>query len=171
MSEPRHQKPSLILPTIGTAVFVIVVPGTVVVWVPYELSDEWTFAAPFLRLGLTRWLGGVLILAALPIFADFLFRFVSEGLGTPAPVAPPRKLVVGGTFRYCRNPAYVAVISLIAGQGLVLGSGSVLFYAACVWLGFHLFVVFYEEPNLRSRFGSEYEDYSRRVPRWMPRKP
>ncbi len=149
----------------------IVVPGTVALWAPYELSDEWSFDSPFLGLGLTRWLGGVLVLVALPIFGDFLFRFVSEGFGTPAPVAPPRKLVVGGTFRYCRNPGYLAAVSIIAGQALLLGSGSVLIYAACLWLGFHLFVVFYEEPNLRRRFGAEYEDYCRRVLRWIPRKP
>ena len=164
-------KASLILPAIGTLVFVVIVPGAVVVWVPYELSGQWSFRAPFLGLGLTRWLGGAIVLAALPIFADFLFRFVVEGFGTPAPIAPPSRLVVGGSFRYCRNPAYVAVVALVAGQALVLGSGLVLAYAGALWGVFHLFVVLYEEPNLRRRFGTDYEEYCRRVWRWIPTTP
>ena len=78
--------------------------------------------------------------------------------------------MVSGTFQYCRNPGYVAVISLVAGQGLLFPSGAVLIYTAFLWLAFHLFVRLYEEPDLRGRFGAEYEDYCRRVPRWIPRR-
>ncbi len=148
----------------------IVFPGTVVVWIPYELSDGWRLGTPFFGIELMRWVGVVIALAALPIFADFLIRFVREGFGTPAPIAPPSKLVVGGSFRYCRNPGYVAVVSLVAGQGLFFASSSILIYGACAWLAFHLFVVFYEEPNLHRRFGDEYDEYRRRVPRWIPRR-
>jgi protein-S-isoprenylcysteine O-methyltransferase Ste14 len=94
----------------------------------------------------------------------------ARGRGTPAPIAPTEHLVVGGPFRWVRNPGYVAVVSLVVGQALVFGSGAVLAYAAVLAVGFHLFVVLYEEPTLRRQFGEEYEAYCREVPRWFPRR-
>ncbi|TMB54178.1 MAG: isoprenylcysteine carboxylmethyltransferase family protein, partial [Deltaproteobacteria bacterium] len=104
-----------------------------------------------------------------PLFLDFLVGFVRRGHGTPAPIAPPERLVVSGGFRYVRNPGYIAVVSMVVGQGLFLGSKAVLVYAACLALGFHLFVVLYEEPALRGQFGEQYAAYCRRVARWLPR--
>ena len=92
-----------------------------------------------------------------------------QGLGTPSPVAPPQHLVVSGLYRHVRNPMYVAVLSLICGQGLLFGSVRLLEYALVVWLGFLAFVVLYEEPALRKTFGQEYEDFCAHVPRWIPR--
>ena len=153
---------------LGTIVFVVTMPGVVIVLVPWLLS-RWVFRPPFLGTDLTRFLGLWLIVAALPVFAQFLVRFVRDGHGTPAPIAPTRHLVVGGPYRYVRNPAYVAVLAMIAGQALLFGSADLLAYAVIVGLGFHLFVVWYEEPTLRRTFGAEYEDYCRQVPRWRPR--
>jgi protein-S-isoprenylcysteine O-methyltransferase Ste14 len=164
----RHAPPLAAL--LGSLAFVALVPGTVVGIVPYLLCG-WTLAPPFLGTSATRWLGGALLVAAAPLFASFVGRFVVEGHGTPAPVAPPRRLVVGGPFRHTRNPGYVAVVSLVVGQGLVFGSPRVLVYAALLALGFHLFVVLYEEPTLRRTFGAEYDAYCRAVPRWLPRRP
>jgi len=161
-------KSSLLGPTLGTLVFVALVPGTIVGVVPYRLSG-WRLAPPLLGWAPIRWVGVSLILLALPLFVDFLGRFVREGHGTPAPVAAPRRLVVGGAFRYVRNPGYVAVVSMIVGQGLLFGSKAVLVYAAGVAVACHLFVLLYEEPALRGRFGEEYASYCRRVPRWLPR--
>jgi protein-S-isoprenylcysteine O-methyltransferase Ste14 len=161
---------SLLWPTIGTVLFVLCVPGTVVVYVPYLLS-RWTIGAPFFDVAATRWLGLALIVCGLPIFFDFVVRFVREGRGTPAPIAPTQHLVVQGTFRYVRNPGYVAVVSLLVGQALLCGSTAVLVYALVVALAFHAFVVLYEEPTLRRQFGAEYEAYYRQVPRWLPRRP
>jgi protein-S-isoprenylcysteine O-methyltransferase Ste14 len=149
---------------LGTAVFTAVVPGTLVVLVPWLLSG-W-------RLAPSAWLralGALLIAAALPVFASFLLRFVREGFGTPAPIAPPERLVVGGAFRRVRNPGYVAVVALVLGQAALFGSGDVALWALVLAIGFHLFVVLYEEPALRRQFGAEYEAYCRRVPRWWPR--
>jgi len=148
---------------IGTAVFTLTVPGTVVVLLPWLLSG-WRLAAG----SPARVLGVLLILAALPVLVAFLVRFVREGIGTPAPIAPTERLVVGGPFQRVRNPGYVAVIALVLGQALLFGSLTVAVYTLLVALGFHLFVVLYEEPTLRRRFGAEYEDYCRRVPRWIP---
>ena len=95
-------------------------------------------------------------------------RFAIVGRGVPAPVAPTATLVVSGLYRHCRNPMYVAVVGAILGQALLFGSASLLLYAAIVWLAFHLFVLGYEEPTLSRQF-TNYGDYRRHVPRWIPR--
>ena len=155
---------------LGTVVFVCAVPGTVVGLVPYGLTG-WSLAPPFLATSATRVAGMAMMLAAAPLFVSFARRFVVEGHGTPAPIAPTRHLVVGGPFRWTRNPGYIAVVAMIVGQGLVFASPAVLGYAASVGLVFHLSVVFYEEPTLRRTFGDEFVAYCRRVPRWVPRRP
>jgi protein-S-isoprenylcysteine O-methyltransferase Ste14 len=96
-------------------------------------------------------------------------RFVTEGLGTPAPVAPPQRLVVGGLYRYVRNPMYVAVLSCVVGQALLFGRASLWVYGALVTVAMVAFVRLYEEPNLARRFGADYEAYRRAVPGWLPR--
>ncbi len=148
--------------------FVLLVPGTALVLVPYLLTG-WRLEPALLGWSGTRWLGVALLALALPIFLHFNLRFVVEGHGTPAPVAPPQRLVVGGPFRWVRNPGYAAGITLLVGQALLFASPALLLYAAGIALGFHLFVVFHEEPALRREFGAEYEAYCRAVPRWIPR--
>jgi protein-S-isoprenylcysteine O-methyltransferase Ste14 len=153
---------------IGTLFAAPVFIGLVLTYVPYTLCG-WRFAPPFLGQPWTRGVGVALIVLALPVLADFLVRFVREGHGTPAPVAPPERLVVRGVFRYVRNPSYVAAVAAVVGQGLLFASVAVLVYALALALGFHLFVVFYEEPTLRRKFGAAYEAYCRDVGRWLPR--
>jgi protein-S-isoprenylcysteine O-methyltransferase Ste14 len=96
-------------------------------------------------------------------------RFFVEGFGTPAPVAAPERLVVGGVYRYVRNPMYVAVLAAIVGQALLLGRLELLLYAGAAWLVVAAFVRWYEEPTLARRFGADYEAYRRAVPAWWPR--
>jgi protein-S-isoprenylcysteine O-methyltransferase Ste14 len=141
-----------------------------VVLAPYWLSG-WRLGPPFLGTGATRSIGVLLIAGALPLFVSFLGRFVFEGRGTPAPIAPPERLVIGGPFRWTRNPGYIAVVAMLVGQGLVLASPAVLVYAALIALAFHAFVLLYEEPTLRRTYGADYDAYCRRVPRWIPRWP
>src|SRR5262249_45432439 len=92
-----------------------------------------------------------------------------QGLGTPAPVAPTRNLVVTGLYRYVRNPMYVGVLAAIVGQAFLFGSVPLMGYALLVWLCFFAFVVLYEEPTLQSTYGASYERYRANVPRWWPR--
>jgi protein-S-isoprenylcysteine O-methyltransferase Ste14 len=153
---------------VASLVFLALVPGTVVGLVPYWLT-RWRVEEPFLGVTGVRALGALMVLAGLASLLDSFARFVFVGRGTPAPVAPPTRLVVSGQYRHVRNPMYVAVLALVAGQGLVLGSGVLLAYAALLWLFFHLFVVLYEEPHLASRFGESYREYCRNVTRWCPR--
>jgi protein-S-isoprenylcysteine O-methyltransferase Ste14 len=96
-------------------------------------------------------------------------RFVREGRGTPAPVAPTEELVVGGDYRFVRNPMYVGVVTAIFGQALVFLDGWVLAYGVVAWTVMAAFVKWYEEPVLRERYGAQYDEYCRRVPAWVPR--
>src|SRR5262245_57077679 len=153
---------------VGTIVFVALLPATVVGVVP-GLLTRWTPGPPLLGIRALRPVGGVLLVLGLVLFVDFCVRFVREGHGTPAPVAPTRYLVASGPYRWVRNPGYVAGLAMIVGQALLLGAASLLVYAAGIAVGFHLFVVLYEEPTLRRTYGAQYEAYCRAVPRWVPR--
>ena len=135
-------------------------------YVPWYLT-HWHFAPALFPIA--RVLGAALIVAGLPILLDSFARFALQGLGTPAPVMPPKRLVVSGFYRYVRNPMYVAVVAVIAGQGFLFGNISLLEYGAAVWLAFHLFVMLYEEPTLKRSFGAEYDAFCVKVPRWIPR--
>ena len=117
----------------------------------------------------TRAVGVLLILVGLPGLVDSFARFALQGLGTPAPVAPTKNLVVTGLYRYVRNPIYVAVVAIILGQAILFGDWRLVLLGALFWLAFHLFVVAYEEPTLQRTFGAEYEAYRANVQRWIPR--
>ena len=150
---------------IGSALFFVVAPGVVVGLVPWWLTRWEVRPAPMAARAL-----GVLVLAVtLPVLVSAFVRFVRDGLGTPAPVAPTERLVVSGAYRYVRNPMYVAVIGAIVGQALLLGQRVLLGYAALVAALVVSFVRLYEEPVLRRQFGEEYEAYRRAVPGWVPR--
>src|SRR6478672_9309169 len=139
---------------LGSAIFLLIAPGTLAVYLPWYFT-HWQFGPPLFPVA--RGLGGILIVAGLPILLDSFARFALQGLGTPAPVMPPKHLVVTGLYRHVRNPMYVAVTALIVGQGLLFGSVAVLEYGVVVWAGFFLFVVAYEEPALGEQFPDEYE--------------
>ena len=103
------------------------------------------------------------------VLVDSFARFALQGLGTPAPVSPPRHLVATGLYRYVRNPMYLAVVSAIVGQALFFCHFGLLAYGALVGVIVHQFVVVYEESKLRATFGDEYEVFCATVPRWIPR--
>jgi len=149
----------------GSALFFLAAPGVVVGLVPWWLT-RWVAMPTPLPL---RILGGVLLVLALPLLVSAFVRFVRDGLGTPAPVAPTEELVVTGAYRYVRNPMYVAVVAAIVGQALLLGQTGLLAYAALVAVLVATFVRVYEEPVLRRKFGEKYEAYRRAVPAWVPR--
>src|SRR5688572_23195375 len=113
--------------------------------------------------------GLILIAAGVAVVLHAFVRFVVEGVGTPAPVAPTEKLVIGGLYRYVRNPMYLAVTATILGQALILGRAVLFVYAAGFLATVAAFVRFYEEPTLARQFGADYEEYRRTVPGWLPR--
>ena len=163
------KRPSALL---GSAIFLVIAPGTLAVYIPWAIT-RWRFAAPLLGIPAFRVpfriVGALMIAAALPVLLDSVARFAIQGLGTPVIVAPPERLVVTGLYRYVRNPMYTAVSSLIIGQGLLFASPRLLAYGLIVWISFFAFVLLYEEPALRRKFGDDYAQYRARVPRWIPR--
>jgi protein-S-isoprenylcysteine O-methyltransferase Ste14 len=152
----------------GSAVFFLLAPGVVVGLIPWLLT-RWQAREPVPYWAPMRVLGAILLVAGLIALIRAFVRFVMEGLGTPAPIAAPERLVVGGVYRYVRNPMYVAVLAAIVGQALLFGRLGLLLYAAAVWLLVAAFVHLYEEPTLTRRFGADYEAYRRAVPAWWPR--
>jgi protein-S-isoprenylcysteine O-methyltransferase Ste14 len=157
-----------VLAIVGSAVFLVIAPGFVAGLVPWWIS-HWRIETPFFGILAFRIVGGMLVALGASGLLDSFVRFAVQGLGTPAPVFPTRHLVVTGLYRFVRNPMYVAVVSTILGQALILGSVMLLEYAGFVWLLFHVFVLVYEEPTLRGSFGSEYQRFCAAVPRWIPR--
>jgi protein-S-isoprenylcysteine O-methyltransferase Ste14 len=154
----------------GSVVFLMVAPGTVAGLVPWWIS-HWQF-----HLRAWWWLpaqafGFVLLAAGAAVLIDSFARFSLQGFGTPAPVLPTTRLIVGGLYRYVRNPMYVSVLALILGQGIIFANVSLLEYFIAVWIAFHLFVTLYEEPTLRRAYGGDYDRFCRNVPRWIPRWP
>jgi protein-S-isoprenylcysteine O-methyltransferase Ste14 len=150
---------------LGSVVFLFAAPGVAAGLVPWLLTG-WESSDPPLVLELA---GLVLILTGLAVLLPAFARFVVEGIGTPAPVAPPEKLVVGGLYRHVRNPMYVAVTALIIGQALLLGRSVLLLYALAFMAAVASFVHLYEEPVLSARYGEQYDEYRRAVPAWRPR--
>ena len=152
---------------VGTAIFLILVPGTTAGLVPWLLT-RWRVRDPPPHPAI-RLVGLVLVVVGSIVLIGAFVRFVTEGRGTPAPIAPTERLVVGGLYRYVRNPMYLAVAATIVGQALFLGRLVLLAYAGLFFGTTAAFVYWYEEPMLLQRYGSQYETYRRAVPRWWPR--
>jgi protein-S-isoprenylcysteine O-methyltransferase Ste14 len=153
---------------LGSALFFVAAPVVVAGFVPWWIT-HWKFRRAFLGVEQTRIIGIVLIIIGALGLLDSFARFAFQGLGTPAPIAPTRNLVVTGLYRYVRNPMYVAVVAVIFGQAVLFGDWRLLLYGAVCWLACHLFVITYEEPTLRRTYAEEYEIYLANVPRWIPR--
>ncbi|GGO64105.1 methyltransferase family protein [Nonomuraea cavernae] len=152
-----------------SAAFFAAAPGTAAFLGPWWVSG-WQAREPFASWVMVplRVLGTLLVVAGLAVLVHAFARFVVEGLGTPVPIAPPERLVVGGLYRYVRNPMYVAVLGCVVGQAMLFGDGRLLLYAVAVAVPVVLFARFYEEPALRRRFGADYERYRAAVPGWWP---
>lgn len=152
---------------IGSTAFFAVAPGVVAGVVPWALTG-W-------EAGASRWpwpvraAGAVLLAGCAVVLVQAFVRFVREGGGTPAPVAPTERLVIGGLYRHVRNPMYVAVVGAIVGQAALLARPVLLAYAAVAGAGMAAFVRWHEEPVLAARYGEQYAAYRRAVPGWVPR--
>ena len=153
---------------VGSLIFLVVAPGVVAGVVPWWLT-RWRVREPLPHWAPVRVVGAVLIVGGAVVLLHAFARFVVEGVGTPAPIAPTENLVVGGLYRHVRNPMYVAVAATIVGQALALGQLSLLPYAAAFCVVVAAFVRWHEEPYLTRRFGADYEAYRRSVRAWWPR--
>lgn len=151
----------------GSALFFALAPGVVAGVIPWWIT-RWEVRQPSYGAPL-RIVGVALLVAGVVVLVHAFGRFVVEGAGTPAPIAPTERLVVGGLYRYVRNPMYLAVLAAVIGQALVLGQPALFVYAALLFGIVAAFVRWYEEPVLQRRYGEEYEAYKRAVPAWWPR--
>ncbi|MDA0141432.1 methyltransferase family protein [Solirubrobacter deserti] len=146
---------------LGSSLFFALAPGVVAGVIPWAITG-WSgsgWPVP----------GAVVTALAAAVLIHAFVRFVIEGIGTPAPVAPTQQLVIGGLYRWVRNPMYIAVVSCVLGQAAMFGSLALLEYALALMVVFFSFVRWYEEPALTRQFGAEYEAYRRAVPGWFPR--
>ncbi len=151
-----------------TAIAIIVVPGVACFLVPYSI-----LAAAHIPLARPI---GILQIVAIPIAALGVYMviwvgmaFVRQGRGTPIPIEPPTRLVTNGLYRYVRNPMYVGAILTVLAEAAYFGSFYLVLYAAGLWAMLHISLVVFEEPQLKRRFGKDYERYMIEVPRWIPR--
>lgn len=148
--------------------FTFLLPGTVTVLLPYWIISS-SGTGIFSNHHVFRYFGFPLIVIGAVGLLWCIWEFFSEGRGTLAPVDPPRYLVVRGLYRHVRNPMYVSVVTILIGEAILFMSTRVLIEAG-VFIGLaYLFVVFYEEPVLRTQFGESYERYLHKVGRWIPR--
>ncbi|HTR26486.1 MAG TPA: isoprenylcysteine carboxylmethyltransferase family protein [Terriglobales bacterium] len=150
---------------VKTTIFTIFVPGTVAGYIPWRLERDAIAVS-----GIEAWAAIALIGSGIIIYLSTAFwGFALVGEGTPAPIAPTKILVVRGLYRYVRNPMYIGVALVIAGQAWLFHSRHVAIYLACVLVIVNFFVIMYEEPTLKRQFGEEYDRYRVDVPRWIPK--
>jgi protein-S-isoprenylcysteine O-methyltransferase Ste14 len=148
----------------GSALFFVAAPGVVAGVVPWMITEYDDPATPAVVV-----VGSLLVAAGLAALVACFVRFVREGRGTPAPVAPTHELVVGGLYRWVRNPMYVAVGAIILGQAVIFTSLGVLAWLVVFAIAVVSFVTAYEEPTLRQTHGEAYDAYRAAVPGWWPR--
>ncbi len=126
---------------------------------------------PSWRVPAGRTVGIALMLTAALVWAYCALTFVRRGRGTLYIVDPPKKLVTAGLYAHTRNPLYVAHVTFLLGLFVLFGHVAMLLYAVGILLLLHAFLVLWEEPDLRARFGDEYDRYRRTVPRWLLVRP
>lgn len=162
-SEPRAlDRPTNNATLLKTILFTVIVPGTVTVYVPlFLMAPQWP--PPW---GVAQWIALLPLAVGLGIYVWCASDFTFAGGGTPAPIDPPKRLVLSGLYGYSRNPMYVGVLSVLMGEALFFRSLPHVLYAGAVFLAFQSFIVFYEEPHLRREFGEAYLRYCKAVPRW-----
>jgi protein-S-isoprenylcysteine O-methyltransferase Ste14 len=151
---------SLLNAVLFFSVFMVALPTLAHYVLPVELS---------LPRSPRVWLAGALALLGVTAWIRCLDTFSRHGRGTPLPADAPRQLVTTGLFSRIRNPIMAAELLVIWAVALYFASAGVMLYAVAMCIGAHVAVVYVEEPELRGRFGPQYEEYCRSVPRWVPR--
>lgn len=153
---------------VRSILWTVLLPGLFAGYVPWSYFGlgrvQLDLFSPTHLLGLFCIGSGALLLAAC------IFEFARSGRGTLSPVDPPRHLVVRGLYRHVRNPMYLSVTIIVLGEALVADSLPLTAYWALWFSAVNVFVIGYEEPALRRQFGVSYDEYARRVGRWIPRR-
>lgn len=151
-----------------TLIFTVLAPGTVTVLLPFLILRAGFGFVAINGYGF-KIAGAAVIIPGVLIYLWCAMGFAIEGRGTPAPHDPPKELVHKGLYRFVRNPMYVGVLTVLLGEVVYFGSGALLVYMLFVFSVFNIFIVKYEEPTLKKKFGESYERYCSSVPRWLPK--
>lgn len=163
---PARRWPAVLL-ALRSLLWAALLPGVVAGYVPWRFFG--LREAPVHFYDPAHVAGLLLIGLGTALLTLCIWEFARRGRGTLAPVDPPRKLVVSGLYRYVRNPMYLSVTSIVLGEAILTQSRALLLYWGAWFLVVNVFVIGYEEPTLRRQFGASYEQYTRRVGRWLPR--
>lgn len=151
---------SILFGLVSGVIMMIIAPYLLAV-----LNDNLNF--PVYNNLLSSIIGFILFILGVSIFIYCSALFSKLGKGTPAPVEPPKKLVITGIYRFTRNPIYIGYFFIFLAEFLIFGRLLLLFYLAFMIISIHLYVVYYEEPILKKRFGDSYIEYTKKVPRWI----
>ena len=152
--------------SIKTMVYMGSLHGFFTFYAPFPLA---AWSHPLFDLGKLRYVALPLWTLGAWIIILCCWEMVRKGGGTPAHMDPPKQLVMTGLYRHVRNPIYLGALLVLMGHIIWSGSGWVMAYFLCYTIAFHILIVVFEEPNLRSKFGKAYEEYLTRVPRWLPK--
>lgn len=163
--KPALREIELPMTALKSLLFLLFAPGLFGFYIPLTFLRS----GPQIETGILSYLAIPLWLAGGTVLLWCFWDFTFKGRGTPAPIDPPKELVASGFYRYVRNPMYVSMLLILLGHFLWFGFWWLVIYTGFAFLATHLFVTLYEEPNLRQRFGAGYEEYLRRVPRWIPK--
>jgi protein-S-isoprenylcysteine O-methyltransferase Ste14 len=147
--------------------YAIVQPGLVVVFIPWFLLHYGDYEPVSLPLSFWRYAGLAVFCLGAVVLLDCILRFALQGGGTLSPIDPTKKLVTAGFYRYSRNPMYLAVIAMLAGEAIFFHSGMLWAYLAVMFVLFNTFIHLVEEPRLRREFGEAYAEYCDKVGRWV----
>lgn len=151
-------------------IFTLIVPGTVTVVIPLMILQNFGIRIPELWGGL-QYIALLIIGFGIVIYSWCLLDFIVRGRGIPLPIDHPKRLVVHGLYRYVRNPMYLGILFILMGEVCFFQSLRLFFYTTVWFMIIHAVVLLYEEPALKTKFGTEYEWYKRSVRRWLPGKP
>jgi protein-S-isoprenylcysteine O-methyltransferase Ste14 len=163
----RHDAMTAVSLVLRNLTFAIIVPGAGGAYVPWLILTRDGGRLP----AVAAWYAAPVIVAGACLYTWCAFAFGRTGRGTPGLWDAPRRVVATGPYAYVRNPIYLAALLIVAGEAWLFESPSLLLYAAGLAAAFHLFIVGYEEPRLRARFGKPYVAYCHAVSRWLPRRP
>ena len=144
--------------------FSLVLPISVLILIPLSIEDDFSSKHE------TVFLIGILIMATgLLVMGHTISLFITIGKGTLAPWNPTQKLVIKGLYAYVRNPMIIGVMVVLTGESIAIESWNILVWLLIFIAVNNVYFLVYEEPNLIKRFGQEYQEYKRNVPRWIPR--
>lgn len=153
---------------------IVVLPGTVLVLIPavtvyLSWPIHFLFDLQFPGFFLPLFAGSFFLMAGGIGILKTVSLFMTDGEGTPAPWAPPKRFVARGPYAYVRNPMILSALSVLLGEACFLGSIPIALWCLLFWIMNTVYFTYFEEPGLVKRFGGEYEEYKKHVRRWIPR--